>query len=120
MNKLERSLRSKLNYYGPDLRHGYYKPIGWTGVINNRKGFKMLRDANVYYNIKSGKVIDVQLIGYGEAYDLRYVYDDDVTVFDVTEDVIAFLRYDEMTWDMLINAIIEQIEEFEESKGDVL
>lgn len=115
MKKLEKTLRSQMNFYGNDLRHGYYKPIGWTGVINNKKGFQTLRDVNVYYNVKTGKVVDVQIIGYCEAYDLRYTNDDDVVVFDMTAEVEDYLRDGDITWNMLINSMLEQIEGLEEN-----
>lgn len=115
MKKLERSLRSQLNYYGPDLRHGYYKPIGWTGVITSRKGFKMLRWCSLFYDLKAGKVKDVLIVCYGEAYELRYIYDSNIKEIDVTPYVVEYLQDGEETWDMLVHMMLEEIEDFVEN-----
>ena len=102
MDKLEKSIRHALKYYGPDIRNGHWGVTSYTVGVMPSRGF--IKGA--YCDLENGIVTDIRLYAVGDAQEARDYYGESVCITEPIEEYIT----DHNDWDMLINEIYNLIE----------
>lgn len=101
MDKLEKSIRHELAYYGPSIRAGHYAATGSTEIA--KYGFvKEMR-----CDVENGIVTGIRLYTVGDAYVPRDYHEQSI---DITDPLIDYLRDGDRSWDQLIWGIYRVIE----------
>ena len=108
MNKLEKSIRCALKPFGPDIRNGHVWIPGYSvGIIGNDDYF--LSSAYADVDTEAGIITDIRLYAVGDA---KEPYDYYGKSLNITDQISQYIleRNDNMTWNDLINSIIDVVD----------
>ena len=97
MNKLEKSIRHEMKYYGAGIRAGHYGVCGYTVGEMPANGFI----ETVCADVENGIVTDIRLYTVGDAILERDYYGESVIITEAIEDYIK----NRSTWDEMIHDI---------------
>ena len=103
MNKLEKSIRRELKYYGAAIRSGHYGVIGHTANMP-KKGFISC----VCADVENGAVSDIRMYVYGDAKLKRDFYGETVDITIPVEEYILQM----ISWDDMVVSIMEIVEKY--------
>lgn len=102
MNKLERSIRHEMKWYGPRLRTGHYGALGNTvGVIPDDFG----TIDGVFCDIDNGAVTDIRLYCVGDAKEPRDYHGRSVEITSAVTDYLS----EHHDWNEMIHAMVDII-----------
>lgn len=103
MNKLEKSVRSVLKYYGTDLRAGRYWPHGAVGLLPPKfRGYV----AKVIIDVEDGIAINCMIYTVGDAIEAAHYRGAGIDITAVTEE---YLKDGDKSWDDYIKDVCDVI-----------
>lgn len=104
MDKLEKSIRRNMKFYGPALRAGNYWLPGMAGTLpKNFRGY--LKSAFCDYDPERGIVTDIRLYTVGDGIDIRDYRGESI---DITEQITEWMRdRDYISWNGMIENIAD-------------
>lgn len=102
MNKLEKSIRKEMKYYGDNIRNGHYGVAGFTtGLVPD--DYKVIQSVVCDVDFEKKTVTDIRIYGYGDAFLERDYYGESI---DITAPVEEYLKkawvssWDSLIWDI--------------------
>lgn len=104
MNKLEKSIRHEMKYFGPAIRTGHWGVAGYTtGLVPSN--YRTLHRVCCDVDPAKGIVTDIRVYAYGDGMTPDDYYHRSV---DITEPVTDYLTQGgDFDWDMMISSICD-------------